>query len=192
MIFRNMPRTSSVMSRTEATRANNLTFREEYAPAEDYQMWTQLNQVGDIVMIPETLARIYEYSTGASVQGAERQIIGARRSRLELLDELGFNLSKEETALHVFITERDGRKASPGDYTSGAWWLDELQRRNDDLLCFREDALRRACAERVASLLWHCSKEHPAHVGKLVSASRISRSVPAWALRRSVRVAAQR
>ncbi len=192
MIFRNMLRTSSVMSRTEAIRANRLTFREEYAPAEDYQMWTQLNQVGDIVMIPETLARIYEYSTGASVQGAERQVIGARRARLELLDKLGFNLSEAETALHVFITERDGRKASPGDYTSAAWWLDELQRRNDDLLCFREGALRRACAERFASLLWHCSKEHPAHIGKLLSSSRTSRSVPAWALRRSIRVAAQR
>ncbi len=192
MIFRNMLRTSSVMSRTAAIRANKLTFREEYAPAEDYQMWTQLNQVGDIVMIPETLARIYEYSTGASVQGAERQIIGARRTRLELLAELGFNLSGAEVALHMFITERDGRRASPDEYTAAAWWLDELQRRNDDLLCFPKDALRRACAEQFASLLWRCSREHPAHVGKLVSASRTSRSVPAWVLRRSIRVAAQR
>ncbi len=189
MIFRNMLRTSSVMSRTAAIRANKLTFREEYAPAEDYQMWTQLNQVGDIVMVPETLARIYEYSTGASAQGAERQIIGARRTRLELLAELGFNLSDAEVALHMFITERDRRRASPDEYTAAAWWLDELQRRNDDLVCFPKDALRRACAEQFASLLWRCSKEHPAHVGKLVSASRTSRSVPAWALRRSIRVA---
>ncbi|WP_372825378.1 glycosyltransferase family 2 protein [Polaromonas sp.] len=192
MIFRNMLRTSSVMSRTASIRANNLTFREEYAPAEDYQMWTQLNHFGEIVMVPENLARIYEYSAGASVQGAERQIVGARKTRLELLDNLGFNLSDAEVALHMFITERDGRQVPPDEYIAAAWWLDELQRRNNELLCFREDALRGACAERFASLLWRCCKEHPTYMSKLVAASPTSRSVPAWALRRCARVADHR
>ena len=192
MPFRNAFSTSSLMLRTEIVRSNGLVFDQEYAPAEDYRMWTQISHFGDLIAIPRTLTKIYEYAAGASSQSRERQILGARRTRLELLDELGFKPSDEEAKAHTFLSEEAmiTRRADQGvtaeDYSRAAKWLDEIQTRNDQLGALDAPALGRACAERFVTLLGSCSSAYPGQVGRITMDTQTSRSVPRFVSRRSL------
>ena len=189
MPFRNTLRTSSLMLRTEIVRNNDLTFDEVFAPAEDYRMWAEISRFGDLIAIPRTLTKIYEYASGASSQGRERQIAGARRTRLELLDRLGFGLSEDEVAAHTFVTEgvlttaAAPADATTDDYSRAAHWLDEIQNRNRELSAFAAPALQRACAERLVALIWACSRTDPAHTLRLIRGTRSSRGIPGWIIR---------
>jgi hypothetical protein len=191
MPFRNTVRNSSLMLRAEVVRSNDLKYDETFAPAEDYQMWTQIIRFGDLIAIPKMLTRIYEYSSGVSSTGRDRQIAGAQRARLELLHNLGFNLDADETAAHAFVAEgvlttaAAATEATPEDYSRGARWLDEIQVRNRRLLAFDPPALQRACAERFVALAWSCARACPGHLGDLAIHSRVSRHVPAWALKQA-------
>ncbi|MEI7626274.1 MAG: glycosyltransferase family 2 protein [Actinomycetota bacterium] len=191
MPFRNAFSTSSLMLRTEIVRSNGLVFDQEYAPAEDYRMWTQISHFGDLIAIPRTLTKIYEYAAGASSQSRERQILGARRTRLELLDELGFKPSDEEAKAHTFlceeamITRRADQGVTAEDYSCAASWLDEMQTRNDQLGALDAPALGRACAERFVALFASCVRAYPAQVRILRSGSRASRAIPEWLARRA-------
>jgi hypothetical protein len=176
-------------------RANGLTFNEDFAPAEDYKMWTQVVNFGGAIAVPRTLASIYEYSTGASSQNRERQLLAARRTRLDMLQELGFALNDEEALAHVFLTERismtgpiDGA-ASLEEYSNAAWWLDEIQTRNTRLAAFDRRAFRRACAERFVSLTQCCARSYPVQTGRLAISTRSSRSIPSWLWLRSTAAA---
>jgi hypothetical protein len=192
MPFRNAFSTSSLMLRTEVVLANGLTFDQEYAPAEDYRMWTQLCHFGELIAIPRTLTKIYEYAAGASSQSRERQILGARRTRLELLNELGFKPSDEEARAHTFLSEqvmmtrRAESTLTAEDLAGAAWWLDEIQLRNSQLGAFDAPALSRACAERSIALAWCCARSHPVALSDDFLRSRTSRSVPKWGLMRAI------
>ena len=190
MPFRNALSTSSVMLKTEVVRANELTFNHEFAPAEDYKMWTQIINFGDAISIPQTLTKVFSSTSGASSQNRERQLFGARRTRLEMLDNLGFDLNEDETSAHVFLTERISIAAAVDDaagledYSQASWWLDEIQNRNARLAALDRNALRRACAEKFISLAQCCARSYPRGLIEIMRDSRSSRSIPSWALHR--------
>lgn len=190
--LRNVYATSSVTLKTKTILEAGLKFEEAYAPAEDYKMWAQASLYGDLLMVPRALTKIYSYATGASAQSQERQIAGARRTRLELLTDLGFQLSPEDAEIHSFLCDSVhfgvsvGPKTCARDFTRASDWLESLQKRNAELNALDRRALRSACAERYLALLGACFVSRPPETLSLLRRSQTARAVPGVSMRRLI------
>lgn len=80
---------STMMIRKDILEQYKLRYREEYKCAEDYKLWTELLQYGDMINIPEVLGYIRQCEEGISISNAERQRNLSDRVRKEYLNQLG-------------------------------------------------------------------------------------------------------
>lgn len=80
---------SMMMIRKSVLTKYNLHYREEYKYAEDYKLWTELLQYGDMVNIPEILGYIRQCDDGISIIHSEKQKSLSDRVRLEYLKSMG-------------------------------------------------------------------------------------------------------
>lgn len=80
---------STMMIRKDILEQYKLRYREEYKCAEDYKLWTELLQYGDMINIPELLGYIRQCEEGISISNAERQRNLSDRVRKEYLNQLG-------------------------------------------------------------------------------------------------------
>ena len=80
---------SMVMMRKDVLNTNQLQYREEYKYAEDYKLWTELLQFGEMINIPDVLGYIRQCEEGISISNAERQRNLSDRVRKEYLNQLG-------------------------------------------------------------------------------------------------------
>ncbi len=189
LMFRNPFATSSMMVRRATINLHQLKFDQGYAPAEDYKMWAELSTFGDSARIPRTLTQIWVYETGASSIGRAQQIEGARQTRLDLLHRKGFRLDDQQIATHVFLTECSKATRTLEQLYAAAAWLDQIQVINTQIRAFDESAFRHCCAERMAHLIWHCADGYPRELHHFLRASRTTKAMPIWAIRRITRAA---
>lgn len=80
---------SMVMIRKSVLDEHHLHYREDYKYAEDYKLWTELLQYGDMVNIPKVLGYIRQCDDGISIVHAEKQKRLSDRVRLEYLQYMG-------------------------------------------------------------------------------------------------------
>ncbi len=188
LIFRNVFATSTVMIRRSVVLDHALQFHERYAPAEDYQMWVQMAQVGKVAVIPSTLGTLWEYASGASAKGWDRQMDAARRIRVELLEELGLPATNENLRLHPIVTETTSITPTRVEFSEAARWLEQIEKWNEGSLVFDPAALQRACVERFGFLVTRCAQLEPAHVARLLTQSPHTKHLPStffWRLART-------
>lgn len=80
---------SMVMMRKDVLKINQLQYREKYKYAEDYKLWTEMLQYGEMENIPEVLGCIRQCEEGISISNAERQRNLSNIVRKEYLNQLG-------------------------------------------------------------------------------------------------------
>ncbi len=192
LIFRNPFATSSMMVRRAIINLHQLKFDQDYAPAEDYKMWAELNTYGDSARIPCTLTEIWVYETGASSIGHAQQIVGARQTRLDFLHHKCFRLDDKQIAAHLFLTECSKATRTLEQLYAAAAWLDQIQVINTQIRAFDESAFRHCCAERLAHLILHCADGYPRELHHFIRASRTTKAMPIWAIHRIARAAVAR
>ena len=78
-----------VMLRNDVICSKGLRYKEEYRYAEDYKLWTELLQYGDIFNIPEILGKVRIVNEGISVAHIDRQRQLSDRVRKDYLLQLG-------------------------------------------------------------------------------------------------------
>ncbi len=177
LIFRNVFATSTVMIRRSVVLDHVLQFHERYAPAEDYQMWAQMAQVGKVAVIPSTLGIRWEYASGASAKGWDRQMDAARRIRVELLEELGLPATNENIRLHQIVTETTSITPTRVEFSEAVRWLEQIEKWNESSLAFDPGALQRACVERFGFLVIRCAQINPTQLLNLTLRSRYSKYI---------------
>lgn len=82
---------STMMIRKDTLDQYKLRYREEYKCAEDYKLWTEMLQYGEMENIPEVLGYIRQCEEGISISNAERQRNLSNIVRKEYLSQLGVN-----------------------------------------------------------------------------------------------------
>ena len=80
---------STMMLRREIMEKHALRYREEYRHAEDYKLWTELLQYGDMVNLPDILHSIRQCEEGISIVHSAEQKSLANQVRKEYLNFLG-------------------------------------------------------------------------------------------------------
>lgn len=85
---------SMIMIRKSVLEEHHLCYRKEYGYAEDYKLWTELLQYGDMVNIPEILGYIRQCDEGISITHAQKQRRLSDRVRQEYLVNMGIQSPK--------------------------------------------------------------------------------------------------
>ena len=80
---------STMMIRKDILEQYKLRYREEYKCAEDYKLWTELLQYGDMINIPEVLGYIRQCEEGISISNADKQKNLSDIVRKDYLNQLG-------------------------------------------------------------------------------------------------------
>lgn len=80
---------STMMIRKDTLDQYKLRYREEYKCAEDYKLWTELLQYGDMINIPEVLGYIRQCEEGISISNADKQKNLSDIVRKDYLNQLG-------------------------------------------------------------------------------------------------------
>ena len=98
IMFGNMFTTSSVMLRKTAL--PQMRFREGFAPAEDYELWTRMLKKWKGCNIPKILTDYRTHDTGTSVTKKTLQQNAIDRIIMSELKEIGIEPAPEELSLH--------------------------------------------------------------------------------------------
>lgn len=101
MLFSNPFAHPSVMMRRSAFA--NISYNKNYPVAEDYQLWTELSKIGELVNIPEKLIKYRVHSGQVSERKAEIRRASVSRIYENLFNESGLDFSPDELALHFEI-----------------------------------------------------------------------------------------
>ena len=103
---------STMMIRRDALLDYHLYYREEYRCAEDYKLWTELLQYGDIINVPEVLGTIRQCAEGISIQNATKQKELSNKVRRDYLNQMGVYPVVLLTDLDINKIDRATIKAS--------------------------------------------------------------------------------
>ena len=80
---------STMMIRKDILEQYKLRYREEYKYAEDYKLWTELLQFGEMINIPDVLGYIRQCEEGISISNADKQKNLSDIVRKDYLNQLG-------------------------------------------------------------------------------------------------------
>jgi hypothetical protein len=140
------------MLRIKPIRESELVFESDFAPAEDFRMWTSLHGLGSYAIVPEVLGELWAYETGATARGLDRQRLATRIARIDYLKSLGFELSADQEIAHSTICEPTITSMSVEQMLHGVQWMNELLSMNRAVGALDSDALSDACVERVLTM----------------------------------------
>ena len=104
----------SVMLRKSVLIKKNLLYNESFRKAQDYELWSRISELGDVIYeLPQVLLKYRISSNQASAEGKNKdQKQNAEFVKIKLLKELGIEPSGEELILHEYLSYADYRLAS--------------------------------------------------------------------------------
>jgi glycosyltransferase involved in cell wall biosynthesis len=135
LLFQNCFPQSSVMIRKNALYLSeispiNLRYREEFPPAEDYDLWVQLAYYQQVANLPKVLVRHRKHDENTSRKMSVEQENNILKILAYQLENLGISPNSEELKLHRQLSHY---AFSPNllTYQKIANWLTKLKTTND-------------------------------------------------------------
>jgi hypothetical protein len=189
LAFRNVFATSTTMLRMEPIRESELAFESDFAPAEDFRMWTNLHGLGSYAIVPEVLGELWAYETGATARGLDRQRLAARIARIDYLKSLGFELSADQEVAHSTICEPTITSMSAEQMLHGVEWMNDLLSMNRAVGTLDSSALADACVERVLTMAVCLPRRNGRDRISLFRALKVRNGARSHAARRGVHMA---
>ncbi len=187
-LFGNTIATSSAMLRISLLKQHGLAFRENYAPSEDYDMWSRVGLHGQLDMIPRFLTKRWEHATGASSLGADRQRIGAEMVRRDLLDEMGIAYDNAELTIHQTLATPPRNQPLRPEPQAALDWLERLVQSNESAGLFNRTALRTITAGVVAREAFIAANRGDGSALRVLMTSDLIRAAPRWVAGRAAAI----
>ena len=91
----------TAMIRTSTLDKNSIKYNPNYEPAEDYDLWVRLSQLGKLYNIQEVLFLYRVHDNQVSITKKEIQRKSASLSRFNMLSQLGFNYTEIEKQAYI-------------------------------------------------------------------------------------------
>ena len=144
LLFENCLALSSVTAR----RAGFPPFRPDFAPAEDYDLWTRLAPQGGFAILPKALTRYRVHGRSVSASQPERMRAAVARIHAAQLARLGF---REVPRIHSLCAARP-LEISAAELAEAEAWLLALRSANERLGAYARAPFRRVLAARWFSI----------------------------------------
>jgi glycosyltransferase involved in cell wall biosynthesis len=103
MVFDNPFLTSSVMVRSSVLKGLSERFREDYAPAEDYDVWERIPREFGLANLPQYLTFHRQHAGQVSIRQSDIQRSAVRQVQRRQLERIGIKPTMEEIVLHEII-----------------------------------------------------------------------------------------
>lgn len=147
LLFDDPLATSAVMVRRKVFVENEIEFRQEYPPAEDYDAWERLAQHGEIVNLDQVFTHYRIHANQSSTAGRERQIESVKKIQKRQLDRFGIEANEDEYEIHL----RFGMSAyliEASFVDAAEAWLRKLLEHNEKNGHYEKQAFRNVVADR--------------------------------------------
>lgn len=130
MLFDDPVATSATMIRRDVTIRENLQFRQDYPPSEDYDFWERLSAFGEMTTIPRILARyrIHGSQSSTIAHDSERRAVSLIQGRQ--LERLGISPDSSQKDLHLRLGLAEIR--DPDELKQVEGWLHRLLESNKE------------------------------------------------------------
>lgn len=143
LVFSNYFINSTVVIRRE--KLENLSYADNYAPAEDYQLVTQLKDSGELVNLEEVLVKYRLHGNNISTINKKEQDDAIRRIHKNLILELGVQFNEPELRLHSQLVVEKGR-VKEAELEAIESWLLKLKNANYKANKYNVEAFDHFCA----------------------------------------------
>lgn len=123
---------SSVMLRGDLVRDNDIRYREDFAGAEDYELWTRLLEITEAENIPEVLLEYRVHPQSVTLSKSELMDSLACRILTNEFSRLGMIVSEQEVLQHrLWSTGRIDRQRGREEVENVECWLKRLVMANE-------------------------------------------------------------
>jgi len=116
----------SVMMRQDFLRAHQLSYRELFDTAEDYDLWARALDYTQFHNIPEALLKYRVHATQITCARKAEQVRKRKAIKHYLLERIGLSPTADQTELHDALGERIYIPATIEDAEGVAEWIDML------------------------------------------------------------------
>ncbi len=150
LLFLNQFAQSSVMIRKQFA---DLKYREEYPPAEDYDLWTRIAHKTRVTNLAESLVkyRIHDQNISQTQsEKANRNILKIYKNQLE---ELGIYPDQEDLHIHKKVGNMDFDKNNKLFFEKAKNWLELLYSKNEQVEIYNKMAFNEILGDFWAELL---------------------------------------
>lgn len=139
--------------RMDVVRRNNLRYRRDAFPAEDYRFWADCMRVTQLHNIADILFRYRMHTTQICTSRREEQQLKVAEVRRYMLEWLSENFTEEENRYHTG-TFMSPEITSKQDYDNRRGFSDKLVAMNRSLHHFDEKALRKTLDRHLTLTLY--------------------------------------
>mgnify|MGYP003687353709 CR=1 FL=1 len=143
LVFSNYFINSSIILRKALVQ--NCFYQEDFAPAEDYQFFTQIMDNGEIVNLPEVLVKYRIHDQNISVLKKKEQESSIKRIQEKLLSKIEIKASEEELNLHASLVNEGGSIAEQ-ELEFIETWLQQLKSSNNKVKKYNQHVFDHFCA----------------------------------------------
>lgn len=130
MIFDDPFATSSVMMRREVLESATYLFSEEFAPAEDYDLWERLARKWPLTNLSQTLTTYRIHGSQTSQRLAAEQLASVKRIQVRQLDALGIHMDEDEWRVQRLCGVDWGINDSDIPLSAVHSWIDRIEKAN--------------------------------------------------------------
>lgn len=143
LFFSNPIVQSSVMLRAPCL--EKIRFREEFIPAEDYDLWCRLSSSTEIYIHAAQLTRYRIHGGGISTRNAQQMIRSRHKIWKQEFVRLDISPSSQEIECHEALHSQVS-PISPKALQEAGRWLEKLVNANDSASPYHPEAWRNLCA----------------------------------------------
>lgn len=153
MLFDDPLATSSVTMRRSLLVGMDPVFRDDFPPAEDYDLWERIATATNTIILPRYLTHYRVHGAQSSTRGREKQRSAVWAIQNRQLERLNILPSDEEKALHLKIGVDWNLSLTNEELDQCHRWLEKLASANDSNSVYPEAAFRYTLADRYFSIL---------------------------------------
>jgi len=148
----------TVMFNRPALEGVDHSYRPDYVPASDYELWVRLLPAVRFAALPQRLLTYRRHATQMSTVRRRHQIAKGDLVRLVALRRLGVPLAAEDLAVHMAIVPGRRRPTSALVARAEAWF-ERLRLYNEPYRFYDPEALAAALAQRLEDLRRRAARE---------------------------------
>lgn len=148
LFFANQLLHPSIIIRTSILRKNGISYDPTYYCTEDYKMWLDISEYGELSNIPEVLLKYRVHSSQVSRLFHPKQIDNSKKIAMQVLSKFGINFSTDKVKMHCSLSL--GELAF--DLRDIEKWFFELQDANERLGVYPKHAFLMTLAEKWSAI----------------------------------------
>lgn len=147
----------SVCIRKQVLLETGLRYKQEFTPAEDYELWTRLIELTEGTNLPLVLLR-YRNSENQMTKDENTMASQVNIIRIKMLNRLNLGFNQEEKTLHINVIAKNW-DSSQDVWKVSVEWLEKLAQQNTAVAYYKDTLFNKY----LARFLWLRCTQYDGH-----------------------------